>query len=168
MRGVKKKIRKGSITIYEGIVLWMVLGISLPSIPLQGKKVEITVEHLACGRGDKREKGHGNMGTKEPEGITSAMAVVVLCVLCALCFVVLFPTCKTWVKIPLFFTFSSWFLRLKTFEVVNVLNQEICALEYCCLAQKPFLCREKKRKCIININYGVQQKRKTAREHRSH
>ena len=47
----------------------MVLGISLPSIPLQGKKVVITVEHLACGRGDKRGKGHGNTGTKEPEGV---------------------------------------------------------------------------------------------------
>ena len=41
----------------------MVLGISLPSIPLQGKKVVITVEHLACGRGDIQGKGaweHGN------------------------------------------------------------------------------------------------------------
>ena len=55
----------------------MVLGISLPSIPLQGKKVGITVEHLACGIGDIQGKGHGNMGTKEPEGITSAMAAVV-------------------------------------------------------------------------------------------
>ena len=47
----------------------MVLGISLPSIPLQGKKVEITVEHLAYGRGDIQGKGHGNTGTKEPEGV---------------------------------------------------------------------------------------------------
>ena len=47
----------------------MVLGISLPSIPLQGKKVGITVEHLACGRGDIQGKGHGNLGTKEPEGV---------------------------------------------------------------------------------------------------
>ena len=46
----------------------MVLGISLPSIPLQGKKVVITVEHLAYGRGDNQGKGHGNTGTKEPEG----------------------------------------------------------------------------------------------------
>ena len=35
----------------------MVLGISLPSIPLQGKKVGITVEHLAYGRGDNQGKG---------------------------------------------------------------------------------------------------------------
>ena len=47
----------------------MVLGISLPSIPLQGKKVEITVEHLAFCRGDIQGKGHGNMRTKEPEGV---------------------------------------------------------------------------------------------------
>ena len=137
----------------EGVLynLWtnsvrVVLGISLPSISLQGKKVRITGEHLAQGEREvtcKAKRGMGTQRAKEPEGIYRRYGGGwSMRTLCALIFV-LFPDEYCVVKCGLFFTLSSWFLRLKTLFVLNVLNQEICVSGYCRLAQKPFLCREK-------------------------